>query len=99
MHHGKTSKCINSYVATLVFQSGGAIIHHTDINPDPALFHSDGVHLSPLGNYIFLNSLQGGLEAIVVHGHSNFAALPPLSWRSSLARIFSYESRPRELVA
>ena len=63
-------KRINSYIASLVLQAEGAIIRHTDITSDPALFLSDGVHLSRIGNNIFLNSIQGGLEAIVLHGHS-----------------------------
>lgn len=46
----KTRKLINSNVATIVLQSGGATIRHTDINPDPALFQLE-VHLSPLGSY------------------------------------------------
>lgn len=47
----KTRKLINSNVATIVLQSGGATIRHTDINPDPALFQLEEVHLSPLGSY------------------------------------------------
>ncbi|XP_062585195.1 uncharacterized protein LOC134246866 [Saccostrea cucullata] len=65
-------KRVNSGIAAIVLQSGGAIIRHSDIKPDPALFLQDGVHLSSLGNNIFLNSLQGGLEAIVAHGQSCF---------------------------
>ncbi|XP_078320273.1 uncharacterized protein LOC111112779 [Crassostrea virginica] len=68
----KARKRVNSHIATTVLQSGGAIIRHTDIKPDPALFAQDGVHLSSLGNSIFLNSLQGGLEAIIIHGKSCF---------------------------
>lgn len=47
----------------MVLQSSGAIIRHADINSNPALFLSDGVHLSPLGYYIFL--CPEGLEAMV----------------------------------
>ncbi|XP_062586894.1 uncharacterized protein LOC134248516 [Saccostrea cucullata] len=65
-------KRVNSGIAAIVLQSGGAIIRHLEIKPDPALFLQDGVHLSSLGNNIFLNSLQGGLEAIVAHGQSCF---------------------------
>lgn len=66
---GKSRKRIYSHVFTMVLQSeeGGAIIHHTGLNPGPVQFQSDGVHLSSLENYIFLNSL---VEAIVVYGHS-----------------------------
>lgn len=63
---------VYSFIDPTVHAIGG--IRHTHINPDPALFQSDGVHLSPLGNYIFLNYLQGGLEAIVVHDHSTYAS-------------------------
>jgi lysophospholipase L1-like esterase len=66
----KVRRRINSYIANLVMGGGGAIIRHTDILSDPAFFLSDGVHLSRLGNNVFLNSIQGGLEAVVLHGHS-----------------------------
>lgn len=65
---------VYSFIDPTVHAIGGATIRHTHINPDPALFQSDGVHLSPLGNNIFLNYLQGGLEAIVVHDHSTYAS-------------------------
>lgn len=56
---GKSRKRINSHVFTMVLQSGGrgAIFHPTDINPGPALFQSNGVHLSRLDSLV---------EAIVI---------------------------------
>lgn len=96
-----TRKRINSYVATIVLQSGGAIIRHADKKSHPALFQSDWVHLSRLGNYIFLKSLQvlrlslyTAILPFQVRGMLRvrlflFAALPTLWWRSFLARFFS----------
>ena len=54
---------LNSFIAKEVLQSGGAYIKHPDLDTHAsALFLSDGVHLSEVGNNIFLNSLQGGIE-------------------------------------
>nr|XP_022292122.1 uncharacterized protein LOC111103277 [Crassostrea virginica] len=102
----KARKRVNSHIATTVLQSGGAIICHTDIKPDPALFAQDGVHLSSLGNSIFLNSLQGDWKLSLFMGNLAFlakggggdgygcflyATLPPPWWRSSLDR-FSFRT-------
>ena len=52
---------------------GGCHIKHGEITVnDPNLFRDDGVHLSDIGNDIFLNSLQGGLEAFITKGVQNF---------------------------
>lgn len=68
----KIRKRINSYVATRVLQSRGAAIRNTDRNPDPALFRSDGVNLSPLGN-ILINSLLRSLDTLIVFGNSIYS--------------------------
>ena len=40
-------------------------IKYPDIKPDNRFISSDGVHLTKLGNIIFLNTLQGALEYFV----------------------------------
>ena len=45
---------------------GGSIVAHPDIKFDcPGLFIRDGVHFSPLGNDIFLNSIVQSLKASI----------------------------------
>uniref|UniRef100_A0A8W8J6G5 SGNH hydrolase-type esterase domain-containing protein n=1 Tax=Magallana gigas TaxID=29159 RepID=A0A8W8J6G5_MAGGI len=45
---------------------GGAYIKHPKIKiSHTQLFHSDGTHLSKLGNDLFLNNLQGAIEHIM----------------------------------
>ncbi|XP_048769305.2 uncharacterized protein LOC125675594 isoform X1 [Ostrea edulis] len=61
----KARKRINSFIQSRVCEVGGSIIHYPDISDHPQFFQSDGVHLSQLGNQIFLNTLQGGLESIM----------------------------------
>ena len=53
------SRCrINSSVASFVLKSGGASINYLDIEVAQSnLFINDGVHLSPLGNHVFVSTL------------------------------------------
>nr|XP_022306277.1 uncharacterized protein LOC111112779 isoform X3 [Crassostrea virginica] len=109
----KARKRVNSHIATTVLQSGGAIIRHTDIKPDPALFAQDGVHLSSLGNSIFLNSLQGDWKLSLFMGNLAFLAkggggmgtavfcmpLYPHHGGGVPWTVFHSEPRPSELVA
>ena len=45
----------------------GCIIRHTNITvKEKSLFRYDGVHLSDVGNNIYLNSNQGALEAFAI---------------------------------
>ncbi|XP_066486081.1 uncharacterized protein [Tiliqua scincoides] len=45
-----TRKQVNDYLGRVVVEQGGAVIRHPAIGfKEPALFHSDGVHLSPVG--------------------------------------------------
>lgn len=53
---------INNSIAAFVLKNGGCYIRHPDILPNHIFLKEDGVHLTNLGNDIFLNNLQGGLE-------------------------------------
>lgn len=66
-------KRLNSCASRLALRYDGAIIRHPDIKRD-SLFFCDGVHLSKLANAVFLNTLQGGLEAILTKGHACYPA-------------------------
>ena len=60
----KTRKRINSLASRILLDLGGAYIKHPDITLEsPSLYHEDGVHLSSLGNVIFLRGLQAGLTS------------------------------------
>ncbi len=50
-----------------VFNYGGCVIKHTELKTDtPPLFHHDGVHLSDIGNDIFIHTLQAAIEQITL---------------------------------
>ena len=66
-------KRLNSCASRLALRYDGAIIRHPDIKRD-SLFFCDGVHLSKLANAVFLNTLQGGFEAILTKGHACYPA-------------------------
>ncbi|XP_048245294.1 uncharacterized protein LOC125376902 [Haliotis rufescens] len=56
-------KRFNRFGRKGVLDLGGSVLGHNEINiADRGLFRQDGVHLSDIGNDIFVNSLQGGLE-------------------------------------
>jgi hypothetical protein len=44
---------------------GGGYIHYPDLKPNTTFLIPDGVHLTPLGNELFLNTIQGALEVFV----------------------------------
>ncbi|XP_062618415.1 uncharacterized protein LOC134280010 isoform X2 [Saccostrea cucullata] len=59
----KSRSRINSSIASFVLRSNGASIKYPDIRIDQRkLFLNDGVHLSPLGNQIFLSTMQAALR-------------------------------------
>ena len=59
----KSRKRINRGVRTYFFISGATVIRHTDLQDGhQALYDPDGVHLSFLGNDIFINAIQSFLE-------------------------------------
>ena len=53
-------------IAQFCLTIGGYYIQYPDIALDVQFFKRDGVHLTDLGNEIFLNTLQGALEFIVL---------------------------------
>lgn len=57
---------INRGVRSYLHHLGGKAIQHLDFEDlHSALFHDDGVHLSYIGNDIFINDLQSGLELFI----------------------------------
>ena len=50
---------INNYIASFVTKLGGQVPRYM---PKLYISKSDGVHLTPVGNDIFLNILQGAVE-------------------------------------
>ncbi|KAJ8270392.1 hypothetical protein GJAV_G00113970 [Gymnothorax javanicus] len=59
--HPKIDKAwqyVNSVMATFVLSIVGDILHHPQIkHRDPGQCLHDGVHFTPIGNYIFLNNI------------------------------------------
>ena len=58
------SRCrVNSSVASFVLQSDGASIKYPDIRVAQSnLFLNYGVHLSSLGNHVFVSTLQAAIQ-------------------------------------
>ncbi|KAK6179793.1 hypothetical protein SNE40_005884 [Patella caerulea] len=54
---------LNNFAAKRILELGGAYIRYPDIKFGIShLFQSDNIHLSDIGNSIFINTLQGALE-------------------------------------
>ena len=53
---------MNNYIASFVTKLGGHYIRYPDICRNYTFLKSDEVHLTPVGNDIFLNILQGAIE-------------------------------------
>lgn len=56
---------VNTSIASYLTKSSGCYIRYPDIKANHIFLKEDGVHLSGLGNDVFLNTLQGGIEKIV----------------------------------
>lgn len=57
---------LNSAAATEIIKLGGAYIKYPDIKcASVKLWADDGVHLSTLGNKVFLDTVQGALESFI----------------------------------
>ena len=76
-----TRKRTNRGVRSYIFKHGGYVIKYPDFDDRyPALFSDDGVHLSLIGNNIFIDQIQSALET--------FRAFPycfvfPYDWLAS----------------
>ena len=61
-----TAARINNFAASFCCKLGGAYIKYPEISWDErGMFNSDGVHLSPIGNDIFLHHIQSSLLEIL----------------------------------
>lgn len=56
---------LNNAVAHHVLSNGGLYIRYPDIKPNKSFLGNDGVHLTKLGNNVFLNTIQGALEHFI----------------------------------
>ena len=61
---------LNNATAAFIIRNGGYYIRYPDIRPDEICIATDGVHLTNLGNQIFLNTLQGAIEHFVTYPQS-----------------------------
>ncbi|VDI02733.1 Hypothetical predicted protein [Mytilus galloprovincialis] len=65
-----TRKRINRGVRSYILKHGGYVIKYPDFDDrHPALYSDDGVHLSFIGNDIFLNQIQSALETFIKYPH------------------------------
>ena len=53
-------------MGSYMFKNGGGYIRYPDINMSEHVLLSDGVHLTSLGNEVFLNTLQGTFEKFIL---------------------------------
>ncbi|CAG2184747.1 unnamed protein product [Mytilus edulis] len=56
---------VNTSIASFLTKTDGCYLRYPDIKANELFLMKDGVHLTSLGNNIFLNTLQGGLEMII----------------------------------
>jgi len=61
----KTRKRLNSSFGKYMRKNGGGYVRYPDIQSSSKFIKQDGVHLTSLGNEIYLNNLQHGLEEII----------------------------------
>lgn len=59
---------LNSSVGSFVFGKGGGYIRYPDIKGNNTFLPNDGVHLTSLGNSVFLSTIQWGLESFLLKG-------------------------------
>ena len=64
----RSRKRVNRGLRTYLLNNGGYVLKHTDLDDGhKALFASDGIHLSFLGNDIFINAIQGAIEHFLMY--------------------------------
>jgi len=51
-------------------RNGGYYIHYPDIKCDDNFLKEDGVHLTSLGNEVFLNIIQGAIGTFLSNSRS-----------------------------
>ena len=61
----KSRKRINSAMSSFIIQRGGGYISYPDLRSCSTVLYRDGVHLTDIGQVIFLNAIQGGLYTII----------------------------------
>lgn len=59
---------LNSTMATYLIKRGGYYVHYPDIKCNNDFFQKDGVHLTDLGNDVYLNIIQGAIETFITQG-------------------------------
>ena len=67
-------KRVNLAIKSFIKDNGGKVISH-DHNikaKELSLYRYDGTHLSDLGNQVFLNNIQGGLEVFLGSAQTEF---------------------------
>jgi len=64
----KCRRRLNSFIGAYMIRHGGCYFRYPDFKPTHEFISTDDVHLTKLGNSIFLNIIQGGLEAIISRG-------------------------------
>ncbi|CAC5404273.1 unnamed protein product [Mytilus coruscus] len=85
---------INSAIASFVLQHEGHYIKYPDIFPTSTFLKKDGVHLTDLGNDIFLNTLQGALEMFICSGSSTYPDKFSLNqyWSTAQSQLYPHLS-------
>ena len=69
----KGRRRLNSSIGAYMTKHGGCYLRYPDIKATHKFISNDDVHLTKLGNSIFLNIIQGGLEAIISRGTGGIA--------------------------
>jgi hypothetical protein len=62
----KCRRRLNSPIGAHITRNGGCYICYPDFKATNQFISTDGVHLTKLGNAIFLNTIQGGLETFIL---------------------------------
>jgi hypothetical protein len=62
----KCKRRLNGSIGAHITRNEGYYIRYPDFKATNQFISTDGVHLTKLGNVIFLNTIQGGLETIIL---------------------------------